>query len=239
MNDATLWPLVTAGFGIALVHAALPTHWLPFVLAGRAQRWSHGRTLAVTAAAGGGHAAFTAVLGGVAIGAGAVIDAWSRAMFPYLAGAVLAGFGLWYLRKFVRGEGHSHLTLLPVAHGHDHVHHVHTNDCAHSDDPDHAHHHHPPRTDAAVIVGLLAMLSLSPCEGFLPVFIAGAREGWLGFIGLSAALAVATLAGMLAFTWLTLKGLQHLRLERLARYEHAVVGGLLVTMGAGVWVFET
>lgn len=258
MSDTTLWPLITAGFGIALVHAALPTHWLPFVLAGRAQKWSSGRTLAITAAAGGGHAAFTSVLGLLVIAAGAAVDQWSRDIFPWLAGAVLIGFGGFYLWKQWRGVGHSHFTFLPVAHGHDHPHHHHEGDCAAADDPGHAHAHalvhvhgprpqnldfskstFAPRSDRAVVIGLVTMLSLSPCEGFLPVFVAGAREGWLGYVYLSLALAAATLGGMLVLTWLTLRGLQHFNLERLSKYEHAMVGLLLVLMGLGVWLFET
>jgi len=219
---ATLWPLLTAGFGVAFVHAALPTHWLPFVLAGRAQHWSDGKTLGVTAAAGGGHVAFTAALGLLAAGAGAAVDRWSTSVFPWLAGGVLVAFGLYYLWLQRRGGGHGHFHF--TAPGHDHP---------HGDGHAHAH-----RGDKAVILGLLAMLSFSPCEGFLPLFVAGAREGWSGYLWLSAALAAATLLGMLVFTWLTLRGLQHLKLDRLARHEHAIVGAMLLAIGAGIWIFE-
>ena len=33
MNDSVLTTIAITGFGIAFFHAAIPTHWLPFVLA--------------------------------------------------------------------------------------------------------------------------------------------------------------------------------------------------------------
>jgi hypothetical protein len=65
-------------------------------------------------------------------------------------------------------------------------------------------------SDFAIVLGLITAVTFSPCEGFLPVFVAGARYGWLGFAVLCLILAVATLAGMLLLTGLKLRGLQHL-----------------------------
>ena len=48
---------------MAFFHAAIPTHWLPFVLVSRARGWSRGRTLVVAAFAGLGHVALTSLLG--------------------------------------------------------------------------------------------------------------------------------------------------------------------------------
>lgn len=240
----TLWPLMTAGFGVAVVHAALPTHWLPFVLAGRAQGWSPGKTMMVTTLAGGGHVLFTAVLGLLAVGAGMAVNRWSAEVFPWLAGSVLVAFGVYYLWRQVsgRGHGHSHVRFTPAGAGHDHghAHHAHSHH-------DHPHPDHAPvvaasvaaRSDAAVILGLLAILTFSPCEGFVPMFVAGAQHGWGGYVGLSAVLAAATLLGMLVFTWLTLKGMEHLGFEGLARYEQAIVGAMLLAIGIGIWVLET
>lgn len=89
------------------------------------------------------------------------------------------------------------------------------------------------------MLGLLAALTFSPCEGFLPVFVAGVPYGWAGFLLLSLLLAVATLAGMLLFTWLTLLGIARLRLERLERYENGLAGSVLLVLGVLVWAIET
>lgn len=83
------------------------------------------------------------------------------------------------------------------------------------------------------------MLTFSPCEGFLPIYLSGIAYGWAGFLLLSAVLTVATLAGMVLFTWITLVGLKQFNLEALDRYEHFILGGVLCFLGVLVMVFES
>ena len=75
------------------------------------------------------------------------------------------------------------------------------------------------------------MLTLSPCEGFLPVYLSGVQFGWHGFFVLSLILAVATLLGMMIFTWLTLVGLEKFEVKNFERYESALLGGLFSALG--------
>jgi len=78
MNDAVFITLVVTGFTVAFLHAAIPTHWLPFVVAARAQRWDLAKTLVVTAVAGSGHVLFTTALGVLVAGGGIALNAkWS------------------------------------------------------------------------------------------------------------------------------------------------------------------
>ena len=63
LSQASLLSLVGAGFLASLLHAVLPTHWLPFVAVGRAQGWSTAITLTVTVLAGLAHIASTAIVG--------------------------------------------------------------------------------------------------------------------------------------------------------------------------------
>ena len=51
MSSAFLLTLTATGFSVAALHAALPTHWLPFVVIGRARGWSRRRTLGAVALA--------------------------------------------------------------------------------------------------------------------------------------------------------------------------------------------
>ena len=52
LQQPVLMSLLGAGFATAFLHAALPTHWLPFVLVGRAQRWTLPKTLSAVTTAG-------------------------------------------------------------------------------------------------------------------------------------------------------------------------------------------
>ena len=90
------------------------------------------------------------------------------------------------------------------------------------------------RSDRAVIVSLFTLLTFSPCEGFLPVYLSGITYGWSGFVLLSAVLSIATISGMVLFTWLTMSGIERLRLEFLERYESGILGGLILFLGVGI-----
>jgi hypothetical protein len=85
--------------------------------------------------------------------------------------------------------------------------------------------------DWAAIGGLFTLLTFSPCEGFLPVYLSGVAYGWTGFFVLSGILAVGTLAGMLLFTSLTLVGFSKLPLQKLERYEAALLGLIFTVLG--------
>ena len=63
MTSPVLTTVAITGFSVAFFHAAIPTHWLPFVLTARARGWSRAKTLAVTALAGAGHVLVTTLIG--------------------------------------------------------------------------------------------------------------------------------------------------------------------------------
>lgn len=233
MNDSVLTTIAITGFGIAFFHAAIPTHWLPFVLTARAQRWSRAKTLGITALAGSGHVLFTAVLGLLVAGLGIVLSARIGVWFPRVAGGALILFGLFYVVRQLTGHTHTHLHLFR---GHEHEH-------------DHGHEHgHGAEgfavaavrapSDFAAIVSLLALLTFSPCEAFIPIYVSGVRYGWGGFALLTVILSVATVAGMVAFTFLALAGIRQIKLQSFEKYESGVIGVLLCLVGVLIIVFE-
>lgn len=204
MNPTLLAPIAATGFAVAFLHAALPTHWLPFVLVGRGQHWSAGKTLSVTALAGLGHVAFTIVLGVVLVGAGLAVQPHMGAVFGWVVGALMGALGLFYLWRGRHEHGEGDIATRRYA------------------------------SDRAAIIALVVLLTLSPCEAFLPIYLAGVKHGWTGFLALSAVLMAATAVGMLLFTALSLAGVKRLGLERIARYESTILGVALIAMGVGV-----
>jgi len=241
MNQAILTTIALTGFCVAFFHAAIPTHWLPFVLTSRVQGWNTSKTIAVTALAGTGHVIVTAALGLAITLFGSALSETIGAWFPRIAGGALLLFGLYYLVRQVIGKGHVHFHY-PHEHLHEHSHGEHHD---HHHDDDHQHHHHDegcqahPTSDRAAILSLLAFLTFSPCEGFVPFYVSGIRYGWGGFAALTAVLSVATVAGMVLFTSLTLAGLSKLKLGVLEKYESVLMGVLLCAVGVLIIVFET
>ena len=332
--------IAATGFIVAFAHAAIPTHWLPFVLTGRGQRWGKAKTLMVVALCGSGHVLFTTLLGVLVVWLGIETSKWTGNIFPWIAGGALILFGLYYLVRQARGGGHGH-SHFGGGHGHganpdDHGGHDHASEAKRIDtghgvlvlevfedgvpprfrlrasgapeslpragalsletvraggtrqtfsfvdrstyvesveeipEPHeftarlriahgaHAHHHEvrfeehthadagqpvaPARvgvatSDRAAILSLFTLLTFSPCEGFLPVYLSGITYGWMGFVTLSAVLAFATIAGMVVFTWLTMAGMERLRLGFLERYESGILGTLILFLGIGIIFF--
>jgi nickel/cobalt transporter (NicO) family protein len=226
MNNSVLTTIAITGFGIAFFHAAIPTHWLPFVLTARAQRWNRSKTLIITAVAATGHACFTAALGLIVAWLGIALSARIGALFPWIAGGALISFGLFYIIRQLTGHPHTHLRLGHDGHSHGHAHDQSRNRMSLS------------KSDLAAISSLFALLTFSPCEAFVPVYVSGVRYGWHGFALLTIILTVATIAGMVAFTGLALAGIEQVKLRSFEKYEAGVMGALLCAVGVLIILFE-
>lgn len=241
MNSVVLPPAIAVtGFTVAFFHAAIPTHWLPFVLVGRARAWSRTKVLAVTIAAGLGHVLLTSLLGLVIAWLGFQLDERFERIFPWVSAGILFVLGGYYFWRQWCGGGICH-------HSPPGGQHKPTEHCGHEDEDEHSHWDHElqesplvktDKGDWAAISGLFVMLTLSPCEGFLPVYLSGVRFGWQGFFILSAILAVAALAAMTLLTWLTLVGLERFRIKNFERYEAGLLGGLFTMLGVLVLMLE-
>lgn len=238
MNSPVLTSVAVTGFTVAFFHAVIPTHWLPFVLVARAREWTWSKTLLVTAFAGMGHVALTSLLGLAIAWFGFQLDEKLGRAFPWVTGGLLIAIGLYYFWQQWRRGGIRHHHLLGGRHrpseqcGHEHDH-------SHWDDELKDSRLVSAKSgDWAAISGLFVMLTFSPCEGFLPVYLSGVQFGWRGFFVLSGILAVATLAGMLLFTWLTLVGLEKFEIKNFERYEAALLGAMFTVLGVLLIVLE-
>ncbi len=234
----TLLPTIAlTALGIAFFHAAIPTHWLPFVLTGRAQQWTHAKTLLVTILAGSGHVLFTAALGVVLTWLGITLSHGSRIWFPRVAGGALVLLGVFYLYRQASGISHLH-----SAGGHSHRHDPTASD--HLKPYEKRMHQlveakEPPKTtDFFAVATLIALLTFSPCEAFVAFYVVGIRYGWMGFVLLTMLLLLGTVAGMTVFTWAALAGTRKLRFRLLDKYEHGLIGGLLTAIGVLVILVE-
>ncbi len=93
-----------AVFTIALIHAVLPHHWLPFALVGKGQGWSLARTLGVTAVSSLGHSLATIAMGVVVAYLGFRIARHAEGM-DVITGGILIAMGLIYITL---GNKHTH-----------------------------------------------------------------------------------------------------------------------------------
>ncbi|EKY30331.1 hypothetical protein HMPREF0185_00539 [Brevundimonas diminuta 470-4] len=209
LAEPVLLSLLGGGFVAAFLHAALPTHWLPFVLVGRAQRWSVSRVITTVVTAGLAHIASTALVGSLIVAAGLALNRWVDGLLPHLSAGLLFLFGAFYLAK-------ASLKRTATAGG---------------PAMDAGEGAGPAVSDRAAFLGLVLMMAVTPGEVLLPIYLSSATEGFWALGLLTLVFTAGTVLGMTLLAALATAGYSILRLERWARYEGAILGGALILIG--------
>lgn len=209
MSDYSILPILLAGLFISVLHSMLPTHWLPFVLASRSQKWNWSKTQSILLIAGLGHVIMTTILGALIFILGLGVYHSIQKYFIAIASLSIGFFGGYQIYQYKKGHKHSHC------------------------DNSHTHYHGDDykikSNDGWAILSLLSLLTFSPCESFLPVYLSAVGYGWKGFILLSLVLAVGTLITMLSFTWISAKTINKYKMDWLEDYEKLIIGiGLIL-----------
>lgn len=219
MSHFSILPILLTGLFISVLHAMLPTHWLPFVLASRTQKWSWSKTQSILLIAGLGHVIMTTLLGSVLFVLGLGVYHKIEGYFLLVACSSIGLFGLYQIYQYKFGHKHSH--------------------CEHSG----THHHHGDELkraskDGWAILSLLSLLTFSPCESFLPVYLSAVQYGWFGFVSLSLVLAIGTLITMLSFTWISSKTIARYKMDWLEDHEKLFTGLGLIILSVIVYFIE-
>lgn len=220
MSLIDLWPILLTGLAIAGLHAAIPTHWLPFVMAAKSQKWSWPKTQSILLIAGLGHILMTTLLGALIFFLGKKISESYEEVFLFVACSAIFLYGVYNIIQHLRGHRHSHC-----------------------ENPHHHNHHESDfkklSQDGWAILSLLALLTFSPCESFLPVYLSAINHGWLGFALLSLILAIGTLVAMITLTWLSLRGLARFKMDWLEDNEKLITGVGLILLSVVVFFIES
>ena len=205
-----LWVTLFSTFTIALLHTLIPSHWLCFVVVGRAQKWRMGRTLSVTAAAGLLHVLSTFLLGVFLAGMGQAFFQTRSQTLERLSGFILIFLGVLYLFSQFFHAGHHHEQDREV------------------------------REKTAFVALLLSLAispcSFSIPLLILSASSAGAGWGVIFLIGL--VLLVTTVGVMLLLVGLTAAGVERLKFAFYDRFEKLILGIVLCVLGGIVFVIK-
>ena len=189
-------------FTIALLHTLIPSHWLCFVVVGRAQKWSLGRTLSVTAIAGLLHVASTFILGLALAGVAKASAPKQPELLERISGFLLIFLGLIYLVSQFFHAGHHHEQDRKVRE----------------------------KTAFAALLLSLALSPCSFSIPFL--VLAGSSAGWAAILLIGLVLLVTTVGVMLLLVGLTSAGVEHLKFAFFDRFEKLILGLVLCALGA-------
>lgn len=209
-----LWNLLIGSILLGSVHAAIPNHWLPVVLIGRAEAWSERETLGVVALSGFFHTLSTVVLG-IVIGAiGMEVSERLEEQTRLIASLLLVFMGLIYFAM------------------HD----------ANAGSPDRPHEHVPRglagRSKATIITTLSVAMLFSPCLEIETFFFTAGTLGWRAITTLAVAYTVVTIACMVGLTALSYRGLARVNWHWLDHNEKRLTGGILIALGIFTFFIE-
>ena len=236
MSDAPLLVLLATAAATALLHTLIPDHWLPFVLVGRARRWSSA-TVALTAGlAAVIHAGLSVLLGLVAVWIGvATVDAIGETL-ERVGAALLVLFGLGYAIWAWSKGGHFHPggSLL---HRHDA-----DGPCSGREGPGHPEHLHY-HADGEIIgggwsaLGLAVIVGINPCVLLLPIMLAGIPRGATTVTLVAVAYGIPSVAIMVGLSVLGVRIGWPVRLPWAARFAETGSGLLIAALGLAFWIW--
>lgn len=214
----SLGPIILTGLFISVLHSAMPTHWLPFVLAAKSQKWSWQKTQSILFIAGFGHVAMTTLIGSLIFALGLGLFHQLQQYFMIFSIGSISIYALLQIYQYKAGKKHSH--------------------CDHTHEHEHFDDLKSKATDGWAILSLLSLLTFSPCESFLPVYLSAASFGWQGFVVLSLTLAIGTLVTMFVFTWITAKTLLSYNMKWLEDHEKLITGVGLLILALCLFIIE-
>lgn len=199
--------LILSTLTIAGLHALAPDHWLPFVMLGKAQRWSSARLTFVTAISGLGHVASSLLIGALGIALGFALDQVNLWEFDRgnIAGLLLIGFGLVYMIWGIKNWGKRHSHELQTA-------------------------------KLVSTWALFALIVFGPCEPLIPLVVAGSAFGWGKVILLATVFGATTIVVMLIQVHLVSRGLSLVWSKRLEHASDVVAGAVIMLTGVGIRV---
>lgn len=232
LSQMELSVLLASTAGVAVLHTlAGPDHYLPFIVMGRARRWSTARTVFWTMLCGVGHVGSSVLLaiGGVVFGYGLERVKFIEEIRGNLAAWAMIAFGVvylaWGLKKALRAGAHEH------AHTHGGRDHAHT----HSHGGAHAHPHGETEGFRLTPWILFTLFIFGPCEPMIPlVMYPGAQGNWADVWIVVGTFSALTIGSMLVVVLAALKGVSLLPTRELERFSHAVAGGTILAAGCAI-----
>ncbi len=224
--------LLLSTAGVAVLHTfAGPDHYLPFIVMGRARRWSTWRTVFWTTLCGVGHVGSSVVLAlaGVIFGYGLERVQFIEEIRGNLAAWAMIAFGAvycaWGLKKAFRAQTHAH----------EHTHGGRGHEHAHSHGGAHAHPHGETEGFRFTPWILFTIFIFGPCEPMIPLVMYPATQGSWSDVGvIVGAFSALTIGSMLVVVLLALKGVSLLPTKPLERFSHAVAGGTICAAGCAI-----
>jgi putative Mn2+ efflux pump MntP len=195
-------------FTLALLHTLIPSHWLCFVLVGRAQGWPRAKTLSITAIAGVIHVVANVTLGAALAALGRTLLEHQEHLLERVSAVILIGLGAVYLGTHLLHAGHHHEQDKAVT------------------------------GRAAILALSFSLALSPCSASIMLLIVATSGAGWTTLLMIAAVLLVTTVGVMLLMVGLTSLGIERLQFTVFDRYEKLIVGLVLCVLGSMILLFH-
>jgi len=204
--------ILLSSVALSIIHATIPSHWMPLVAIGNTEKWSRSETVAATGIVGFAHV-LSSILIGVAVGwTGYAIYSQYEWVIYTVGPAVLVLLGIIYLVLDRRNGDHHH------------------------------HYDEIKKKKNVSKISLIGTLSVamffSPCLELETYYFTAGMHGWKAIIAVSIVYLVITVSGMMLWVYLGLKGLERYDLHFLEHHEKAIAGWVLIVIGIATFLFN-
>lgn len=225
--------LIGTAASIGFFHTLFgPDHYLPFIVMGKARRWSLFKTLCITFLCGIGHVGSSVLLGlvGIALGIAVIKLADIESFRGNIAAWALIAFGLvyfvWGLRRVWKNKPHEHVHVHADGQAHAHQH-QHTEE--------HAHVHEKENSANITPWVLFTIFVLGPCEPLIPLLMyPAAKENLSGLLLVTLTFGAVTISTMMGIVWASSWGLNRIPMKTIEKYTHALAGGAICLCGLAI-----
>jgi len=225
-------PLIATAAFLGFFHTVVgPDHYVPFIVMGKARKWTRPKTMQITLLCGIGHVGSSVVIGlvGLFFGAALITLIGIESFRGDIAAWAILLFGLTYfvysLHRELKGKRHTHahVHLDGEEHEHDHDH-----------NHDHAHVHTGQKKNITPWV-LFTVFVLGPCEPLIPLLIypAATVNVW-GIVGVVFTFSIVTIATMMTMVYAATRGLELFPTTKLEKHVNSIAGATIALCGLAI-----
>lgn len=206
MSETNFLWFLGAGIVTAILHASLPNHWLPIVAVARFHNWSSSKLFRFTLLVATAHAMVT-------VGLGVVVGLFGEGVAHFFHDHATKIVGIILLILAAT------FFFVPKLYGHRHIHHPECEHCQES-------------SQVVTLTGLFAVLTLSPCEGLVPIlFAAAVKFGWLKAFIVALISSLLTVALLTSVVTVAHKGWSRLLPQIQEKHERLLASALMTVLG--------
>jgi nickel/cobalt transporter (NicO) family protein len=198
-----MYSILSGTILVSILHALIPSHWLPLLAISKNHKWSNATTLWITLYMGLAHVLSTILVGFVLSLIGTTLYDRYEHYFDLIAPIALVVLGILFIYR--------HYTH----------HHFHVKDSVDK----------PNQSKTKVVVTLIAIMFFSPCLEVEGYFLVASKYGFHNVLFIAIIYLLVSITGMLLWMWVALHGLKKLDWHKIEHNAGLITGLVLILSG--------